>query len=268
MKHIYQIQLMFLVGVLMLCSCGGSSERVIKDDRLASYMLAGVYTLTGYDGEAEGIISLFESNLPDTLASDFLSQMHEGYTDLLIFPFKSGNPKSSIMRELKNSWGINNKEDLLATLQELKEGMHQSKFEKCLQAVKENGGANADIKAIDCAKYGVDKEDVEFVIKNFDKISDTGIKAWDYARYGNNVNMAQGAGLLTDAECDELMKDLLTTARASYTDWKSYFADFDMGRRFWGGGSGDAEMFSRNAALLGAGNSYLIYNYIPLQATE
>lgn len=269
MKRIYQFQLVFLVVALMFASCGGSSQkRVIKDDRLASYMLAGVYTLTGYDGGVKGIINLLESNLPDTLASDFLSQIHEGYTDLLIFPFKSGIPKSSIMRELKNSWGITNKEDLLTTLQELKDGMHQSRFEKCLEAVKENGGANADINAIDCAKYGVDKKDVKFVIKNFDKISDTGIKAWDYARYGNNVNMAQGAGLLTDDECDELMQELLATARANYKDWKTYFADFDMGRHFWGGGDGDAKMFSRNAELLGSGNSYLIYNYIPLQATE
>lgn len=99
-------------------------------------------------------------------------------------------------------------------MEELKNGLHQAKFEKCLQAVKENGGDNADINAIDCTKYGIDKEDVVFVIKNFDKISATGIKAWDYARYANNVNMAQGAGLLTDAECDELMKSLLATARA------------------------------------------------------
>ena len=269
MKYIYQFQLMLLGIVLMFSSCGGQSEkRVIEDERLASYMLAGIYTLTGYEGEVEGVTGLFESNLPDTLASDFLSQMQEGYTDLLIFPFKEGTPKSSILRELKNSWGINNKEELLATLEELKNGLHQAKFEKCLQAIKENGGENADINAIDCAKYGIDKEDAAFVIKNFDKISATGIKAWDYARYANNVNMAQGAGLLTDAECDELMKSLLATARAAYSDWKTYFADFDMGRRFWGGDESNAEMFSRNAALLGSDNAYLIYKYIPLQVTE
>lgn len=268
MKHAHQLQLMLLATVLMLISCGQSGKRVIKDDRLASYMLAGVYTLTGYQGETEGTIEMFRNNLPDTLASDFLPQMQEGYTYLMIFPFKEGTPKSDILRELKSSWGIENKEDLLSTLEELKNGLHQPKFEKCLQAVKENGGREADLKVIDLKKYGVDKEDVKFVIKNFDKISSTGIKAWDYARYANNVNMAQGAGLLTEAECDDLMKDLLAVARANYSDWKSYFADFDMGRRFWGGDEENAEMFSRNAALLGSGNSYLIYKYIPLQATE
>lgn len=93
MKHIYQFQLMLLGIVLMFSSCGGQSEkRVIEDERLASYMLAGIYTLTGYEGEVEGVTGLFESNLPDTLASDFLPQMQEGYTDLLIFPFKKELP--------------------------------------------------------------------------------------------------------------------------------------------------------------------------------
>ena len=80
--------------------------------------------------------------------------------------------------------------------------------------------------------------------------------------------MGQGAGLLTETECDDLLKDLLSIVRANYNDWKSYFADFDMGRRFWGGNKEGSEMFSRNAALLGSDNSYLIYKYIPLQATE
>lgn len=267
MKHIFQS--FFLVTMLMLFSCNGQSEkRVIEDERLTSYMLGGIYTLTGYQGEVEGIIDMFENNLPDTTASDFLSQMQEGYTELLIFPFKDGTQKSSILRELNNSWGINNKEELLATLEELKNGLHQTKFEKCRKAVEENGGKDADTNTIDLAKYGVDKKDVNFVIQNFGKISTTGIKAWDYARYANNVNMAQGAQLLTESECDELMKSLLTTVRANYNDWKSYFDDFDMGRRFWGGGRENAEIFSRSAKLLGAENAYLIYKYIPLQAAK
>lgn len=268
MKHAHQLQLILLAAVLMLASCGESGKRVIKDERLTGYMLAGVYTLTGYEGETEGTIEMFRNNLPDTLAADFLSQIHDGYSYLMIFPFKEGTPKADILRELKNSWGIENKEDLLSTLQELKNGLHQPTFEKCLKAVQENGGKEAQISAIDLQKYDVDKEDVEFVIKNFDNISSTGIKAWDYARCANNINMAQGAGLLTDAECDDLMKDLLAVARTHYSDWKSYFADFDMGRRFWGGDKKNAEMFSRNAALLGSDNSYLIYKYIPLQVTE
>lgn len=268
MKRAHQLPFMLLTVAIMFISCGEPGKRVIKDDRLASYMLAGVYTLTGYEGETEGTIRMFKENMPDTLASDFLSQMQEGYTYLLIFPFKEGHSKSDIMNELERSWGITNKEELLSTLKELKEGMHQAKFERCLKAVKENGGKEANADAIDLAKYNVEKEDVEFVIKNFDKISPTGIKAWDYARYGNNVNMAQGAGLLTETECDELMKDLLTTARTSYKDWTTYFSDYDMGRRFWGGDQENAEMFSRNAALLGSDNSYLIYKYIPLQTAE
>lgn len=270
MKKIHQFQLILLAAALVLGSCGDgqTKKQIIKDDRLASYMLAGVYTLTGYEGETEGTIKTFESNAPDTLAGDFLSQMQEGYTYLLIFPFKDGASKSVILSELKDMWGIGNKEDLLVTLKELKDGMHQAKFEKCLKVVKDNGGKDADIKAIDPKKYDLDKEDIEFVIKNFDSFSPTGIKAWDYARYGNNVNLAQGAGLLTDDECDSLMLELLTTVRANYSDWKSYFADFDMGRRFWGGDQEHGEMFSRNAALLGSGNPYLIYKYIPLQPTE
>ncbi|MCD8181750.1 MAG: DUF1266 domain-containing protein, partial [Bacteroides sp.] len=184
------------------------------------------------------------------------------------FPFKEETPKSDILRELRNSWGIENKEDILSTLDELKNGLHQPRFEKCLQAVKENGGKDANIASIDLNKYDVDKEDVEFIIKNFDQIAPTSIRAWDYARYANNVNLAQGAGLLTEAECDDLMKDLLSVARANYSDWKSYFDDFDMGRRFWGGDKKNTDMFSRNAALPGSDNSYLIYKYIPLQAAE
>ncbi|MCD8182450.1 MAG: hypothetical protein LUE99_04405 [Bacteroides sp.] len=87
MKHAHQAQLMLLAAVLMLMSCGQPGKRIIKDDRPASYMLAGIYTLTGYQGETEGTIKMFQSNLPDTLASDFLSQMQEGYSYLMIFPF-------------------------------------------------------------------------------------------------------------------------------------------------------------------------------------
>lgn len=268
MKHVHQLQLMLLTVVLMFTSCGQSGKRVIKDERLASYMLAGIYTLTGYEGETEGTIKMCQENMPDTLASDFLSQMQEGYSYLLIFPFKKGTTKMEVMRELENSWGIENKEDLLATLKELKEGLHQVDFEKCMKAVKENGGKEANINNIDLAKYDVEKDKVEFVIKNFDKFSPNGIKAWDYARYANNVNMAQAAELLTETECDDMQKELLATVRANYSDWKTYFTDFDLGRQFWGGDQEHAEMFSRNAALLSTDNNYLIYNYIPLQPVE
>lgn len=248
-------------------SCGGSSETTIKNEKLHPFLLSGIYTLHGYGGGSSYYPYIKQFVTAEPGSKKFLDQLNKAYEETFIFPYGTDD-KSDYQDALSDWWGIENKSDFMETQEELLVDYHQASYEKVRKALDENGGANADLTAIDIEKYDLDEDDalvdLRFVRDNYDKFSKSGIKAWDIARYVNNINFAHAAGYLNYSECMEMAKKALAEAQKYYDNWADYFNDFNLGRGFWGGDNSSA--FDRvTKELLDTENAYNIYNYMSIK---
>ena len=262
--------------ILVVCfaisasSCGGSSSsNTIENDTLHPFLFGGIYTVNGYGG-ADDFFELFPEGMnakPGNRA--FLPELEEIYEMLFIFPYK--NDRSGARRELSNSWGIDSKAEFLEVAEFLLAEGHQKGYEFCRKVLDENGGVQADVNTIDLSKYASEydgrlgrSQNIQFVKDNYGKFSPAGIKAWDIARYVNNVNMAYCAEFITDDEGNQLLAKARIEAQKLYQDWNVYWNDFNLGRYFWGGD--DDPTFTEIAeTLTDLKNNYSIYNYMPLK---
>ncbi|MFV0344670.1 MAG: DUF1266 domain-containing protein [Bacteroidales bacterium] len=128
---------MLLLGVLVFTSCGGAKKggdgkepkeaakapesKTIQDDELKSFMLGGIYFVHGFGGKAkfDGMITQNGKSPKD---------VHEAAKFYLIFPFEQG--QAGVKEMLSGMWEINNKEELLSTLGELKAHSLESCYTK------------------------------------------------------------------------------------------------------------------------------------------
>lgn len=242
---------------------GDKTKAEIKDEKLYSFMLGGVYFFQGYGGAASVFNSMLKPSVSASPGEDeFVQQLHEGYNSYFIYPFKTTDG-AGCKSTLAEWWDINNKEEFLATLNSLLEKGHQAKFQALKKLLDDNGGANADVNNIKLEDED-ERERLQFLKDNYASLTATGIKAWDIARYVNNVCMGYCAGYVTEAEGDKLLQQLPPVARATYSDWKAYYTDYELGRRFWGGDkSSDAE-FATVVKAMQEGD-YSIYKYMPFK---
>ncbi len=88
-------------------------------------------------------------------------------------------------------------------------------------------------------------------------------KAWDLARYANLINLAAGAGYITKAEGDEMVKKPVAVAKQNYNDWDTYVKDYNTGRTSWDPNDKDVAGYQKaSTELLTTKNS--IYKYLKL----
>lgn len=94
-------------------------------------------------------------------------------------------------------------------------------------------------------------------------------KAWDYARAALLTYHGEAIGWISVSDGDKLLSAVLEKARESYSDWKTYFSDYEKGRKDWGGdsGSGDAS-FEAVIRLLNSEDPYIIYNHLNINKPE
>jgi hypothetical protein len=85
----------------------------LKDDKLSSFMLGGIYFIQGYGGQ---------SAVNDMIKTDDQKEIVNNYKELLEFPFKPEDGSSDAQRTLKSWWDINDKAGLEKVLEKLKVG--------------------------------------------------------------------------------------------------------------------------------------------------
>jgi len=247
------------IGCLSLVSCGGESK-TIEDEKLAGYLVGGIYVYNGFGDAGNTLISQMESYVPE--GANFTKRLHSAYNEIMINPF-SDIRESDLKRGLRDWWEVNDKNDLSEMIESLRVGRHSVRFQKIFDAVKQAGGKSANVA--DITVDDADNEQIQFVIENFEMVSPTGIKAWDYARAANLIFDGEALKWYTPEETEALLADLLSTVRKSYSDWNTYHNDFELGRRFWAGDPENDDEFSKLVGLLASDNEYVIYNYLPLK---
>lgn len=242
---------------------------VIRDNELYPFMLAGVYFFHGYGGAGNVFNSMIKPVVQGEPGSEiFAKSMRKAYGQYFIFPFKpQDDPEGADAKStLSKYWNVNSKAELETDLNWLLEEGHQVQYAFLRKVLDENGGPNADLDKIDLKKYDLAKESVlglAFIKANYNDFSKAGIKAWDYARYVNNICVAYQAGYLNRDEATVWLRKATLAAQQSYSDWRSYYNDFLLGREFWGGGETDTPEFAKDVNEMMEGE-YSIYNYMPV----
>jgi len=273
--------LISLVGILgMGCNGGGKKPAtdstktkreaaVIRDNELYPFMLAGVYFFHGYGGAANVFNTMIKPIAQGEPGTEvFAKSLQKAYGQFFIFPFKpQDDPGGADSKStLSQYWGVNNKAELETDLNWLLEEGHQVQYAYLRKVLDENGGANADLEKINLKKYDLSKDAVlglAFIKANYNDFSKAGIKAWDYARYVNNICVAYQAGYFNRDEATVWLRKATLAAQQSYSDWRSYYNDFLLGREFWGGGETDTPQFAKDVDEMMEGE-YSIYNYMPI----
>lgn len=246
----------------------------IKNDELYPFMLAGVYFVHGYGGPVhtfDGLIKPSVKSEPGTEA--FSKEMQAAYSRYFIFPFKPGDAagEKDAKATLAEYWNVHNVAELEKTLTWLLDEGHQNQYIQFRKVLDENGGASADVNTIDLTKYKLTKNDqpaIQFIKDHYTEFSSAGIKAWDLARYINNICVAYQAGYFNRGEAMAWLMKAPQAAQSRYSSWSAYFNDFLLGREFWGGGESDnakdnAKFKAEVAGMLEG--KYSIYSYMPVK---
>lgn len=230
---------------------------------LYPFMLGGVYFFHGYGGPDivfDKLVKPMVQGQPGD--SSFARTLQAAYSRYFVFPFKPEDDTDGkeAKATLADYWDIHDKAGLEKTLTWLLEEGHQAQYAQYRKILDENGGKDADLsKIVNLAPE--DKKGLEFVKDHYNSFSPAGIKAWDIARYINNVCIAYQGGYFVRGEAVAWLQKAPLVARQQYGDWKTYFDDFLLGREFWGGGETDNEQYKKevNGFLKG---EYSIYQYL------
>ena len=129
-----------------------------------------------------------------------LTERNEGRHDLLSGQSINGANVATTKRLLSDWWGIENKEDLLKTLQWLEYGGHREEFERLganLASLDDQQLAEVQGKVKQDKQV---KQQVDIAGKYYAKLGRKSILAWDYARYVFLCREGYLIGYLTEQE--------------------------------------------------------------------
>lgn len=239
----------------------------VNDDTLTAFMLGGVYFFQGYGG-AKATFTLVQREMKKNPGDDaFATELGKVYRKMMEYPYhRSAKDKAESIQRLTEWWEVHNPHEFHLLLSQLREKGHQDIYLQCKKMLDENGGKNADINKIDFAKYKINPEAkvlVQFVKDNYAKFSKAGVKAWDIARYVSVVCLGYSAEYIDADEGFTYLHTILADARKDYSDWKTYYSDFILGRKLWGGDQTQNDGLEKLVTDMQQGD-YSIYSYLPL----
>ncbi len=244
-------------------------SETVQDEKIYPFMLGGIYFFSGYGGPDRVFNQMIQPEVHKAPGEQgFVAELETAYVKYFVFPFKKEDDPGGkeARRTLKEWWDIESKEDLEKSLNWLLNEGHQQVYIAYRKALDENGGADADISKIDLKKYELQggneaKAKLQLVKDNYTAYSKAGIKAWDLARYVNNVCIAFQADYLSSDEAIIWLSKVSPLARQHYDNWETYFKDFNLGRSFWTGGKKDGSDFNAIASSMLQGD-YSLYKYL------
>jgi hypothetical protein len=138
-------------------------------------------------------------------------------------------------------------------------------YKELLEFPFKPGSESAGVKST--LKSMWDINDKEGLIKTLGELktgnAENPHKAWNYARLVNNACMGYAANYLTKDEAEKFIAEILPIAKKEFKTWEDYYADFNAGRKAWGGDpSGDKNFEDASKEILKGDKS--IYQLLPL----
>jgi Protein of unknown function (DUF1266) len=136
-------------------------------------------------------------------------------------------------RLLSQSWGVNNRDELLKILNWLQFEGHRSEFEQLGRRVDRL--SEQQFLTIEAAAQRNPRaqNQLEITRKNHRDLGQKGILAWDLVRYIALCRWGYLAGYLSDTEAWDHIMPAALRLQQTFASWQDLQSDFLIGREFW-----------------------------------
>jgi hypothetical protein len=150
---------------------------------------------------------------------------------------------------LEEFWGVKDKKSALSTLENIRTQGHRTKFNVLRSCIDADG----DIDPVALEKFKKvfsfdleDSQDMQMAEEDYHKLAhwmqkthrylkDSGILAWDAARYVHLARLSFVAGYLDDNEAWGAILKLAPLTEGHFSTWMEFAQSFLIGRTFWSG---------------------------------
>jgi hypothetical protein len=159
--------------------------------------------------------------------------------------------KNIWLEVLRRDWGINNRNELLDTLNVMENDGHASSLkliqqiisEEIVSAIREKENilviTKENIYELSTRHYNY----LYFAYSNWDKFKNRTILAWDLGRNIALCRWGYDVGFLIEEEAWEKIVYYAKLIQPLYNSWEEYGYDYYMGRVFWASGFGEAARY-------------------------
>jgi len=211
-----------------------ASTPIPENHDLKILMLAGAMYV-----EENGILESIHENVDQNSTDEVINEvLEEGFCSLDMNASDADPEDVALL--LQDAWGVNSKNDLLITLEELLSGIHQ-KILLDLIFLNEQKILTLDEyrRRSEFSKLFEDHDDstFEFTVNEAKKLNQvsgpTGIIAWDWARYVHLLRLAFLADMIEEEEAWTHLKRLKQPMKKTFSNWEQFAQSFTHGRGFW-----------------------------------
>ena len=149
------------------------------------------------------------------------------------------------LRVLIRDWEINNREELLETLDRMENGGHTASLREIQEIINELSYARSEAEAVAIMnKYRWDQTKYNrflYVSSNWNSFHSRTIRAWDLGRNISLCRWGYNVGYLSEEEAWEIIFHYARIVQSMYNSWEEYGYDYFMGRLFWASSFGEEE---------------------------
>ncbi len=136
---------------------------------------------------------------------------------------------------LKGSWDIKNKADLLNSLENLRDKGHHISYQLQGKKLAEMNDENFEKFLTGPTVNPSNVEGMRLLRQNYLRWNDRTGLAWDWVRYIIMAGMGHGAGFITEDEAFQLILPVATQLQKTFSSWEEMGANYVDGRKIWAG---------------------------------
>ncbi len=134
---------------------------------------------------------------------------------------------------LRRSWRIENRDDLLRTLEWLRAGGHRREFDETAALLARLTPNQIDQLREHLADNPQALNRIEIVFRHRGELGDKSIAAWDFARYIYICGFAWIAGYIEEDEAWRLIMPVARMLQRTFDSWEDLGRNHLIGREFW-----------------------------------
>ena len=162
---------------------------------------------------------------------------------------------------LKDSWGIENGEQLLETFNSLEESGHSGAYKGLVELIEKDPDKNPLKIAAEQGFNMMEATRLCFAEETSGVLGEHGIEAWDEGREITILRWGIAAGYISSDDAMNLIEPLIKRIRQNYISFEDFSSHYIMGRQFYALYDGNYERLGEYAKAA----SYSARAYIPFE---
>ena len=191
----------------------------------------------GYNKEAAAV----------ALSAIMMEINNHNYDSLPIYPADKGDEESVINDILSRDWGINNREDLIASIEYMREASSSKSMERVMAALEGDDSVPLWERAYRQDLSLNNHRRLYALISHPGYFDHRLQNAWDWGRGVSLVRWGYTAGYITEEESWGYLDDFLQKIRKDYKSWEDFGQFYVLGRYYWSLYKKDNEKLTRQA---------------------